>query len=297
MVVSLSDNTTNQFLQIEKLFDIACCLIDVIACTRNSNSPLPINQRDCIVRFLNLIETLRGGSTRYVPLLRSKISDLLPDFSISYAGTSMRGGGPSLQTGIPNVPGGLTNLGPHSPDNMNILGSTSSPIHASTDLIRVLAAQTGADIPFVSNNPQHHSHAQQQHPYSMSTPSTSRSVEDPSMTPMYSDSPASSAHPVASGASSQTSTPNPYDTSTHTTHHAQHQQQQRHHGIQQQQQQHGLPVAASAYHDPRFAPNVQGYQMGYEEEDAHGRRHGGEGTGMYPIRGPGPSGGQGGYTR
>ena len=69
-------------IQIEKLFDVACTLTDVIACvplepTVNSHE----QPTEYLNQFLNLISQLRGGASRYLPLLLAKISDNLPSMA------------------------------------------------------------------------------------------------------------------------------------------------------------------------------------------------------------------------
>jgi hypothetical protein len=68
---------------IEKLFDVACTLTDVIACvplesatTLNHQTPT-----DYLDQFLKLISQLRGGASRYLPLLLAKISENLPSMA------------------------------------------------------------------------------------------------------------------------------------------------------------------------------------------------------------------------
>ena len=67
---------------IEKIFDIACTLTDVIACvpvvastTANETSFGILND------LLNLISRLRGGASRYLPLLLTKVSETLPSMA------------------------------------------------------------------------------------------------------------------------------------------------------------------------------------------------------------------------
>ncbi|RYN15871.1 hypothetical protein AA0115_g12720, partial [Alternaria tenuissima] len=67
---------------IEKLFDVARCLTDVVACTSFSPDALASGPRDYVSRFLTLISTLRGGQTRYLPLLLAKLSEVLPNLPL-----------------------------------------------------------------------------------------------------------------------------------------------------------------------------------------------------------------------
>ncbi|KAF2501119.1 hypothetical protein BU16DRAFT_438422, partial [Lophium mytilinum] len=67
---------------IEKLFDISCCLTDVIAVIPFSPTTFSMGPRDFLSRFVALISTLRNGQTRYAPLLHAKINDVLPNLNI-----------------------------------------------------------------------------------------------------------------------------------------------------------------------------------------------------------------------
>ncbi|KAA8621968.1 hypothetical protein TUN199_11574 [Pyrenophora tritici-repentis] len=59
---------------IEKLFDVACCLIDAFAWTNFSPDAFTLGSRDYVSCFLTLISNLSGGQSRYLPLLQSKFS-------------------------------------------------------------------------------------------------------------------------------------------------------------------------------------------------------------------------------
>ncbi|RMZ79108.1 hypothetical protein DV738_g3477, partial [Chaetothyriales sp. CBS 135597] len=61
---------------IEKLFDVACTLIDVIACVPLDSSALCVVTPQAVLdSYINLITQLHGGTSRYLPLLLAKISD------------------------------------------------------------------------------------------------------------------------------------------------------------------------------------------------------------------------------
>lgn len=64
--------------QVEKLFDVACTLTDVMSCVPFEQHTFEYGPRDYLNQFLSLISTLRGGQQRYLPLLLSKINDTLP---------------------------------------------------------------------------------------------------------------------------------------------------------------------------------------------------------------------------
>lgn len=67
----------------EKLFDVAYVLIDVIAYTPPSVAEPPISDlgpKDYLTYILSLVAKLRGGEDRFLPLLQEKISQVLPNF-------------------------------------------------------------------------------------------------------------------------------------------------------------------------------------------------------------------------
>ncbi|KEF50921.1 uncharacterized protein A1O9_13030 [Exophiala aquamarina CBS 119918] len=68
---------------IEKLFDVACTLTDVIACVPLESASAPNYQTptDYLNQFLTLISQLRGGASRYLPLLLAKVSEHLPSMA------------------------------------------------------------------------------------------------------------------------------------------------------------------------------------------------------------------------
>lgn len=68
--------------QIEKLFDMSCTLSDVITYVpfEASNGDIQ-SPHDCLNSLLNLISRLRGGASRYVPLLMAKVAESMPNMS------------------------------------------------------------------------------------------------------------------------------------------------------------------------------------------------------------------------
>ncbi|KAL8946317.1 MAG: hypothetical protein Q9222_007265 [Ikaeria aurantiellina] len=64
--------------QIEKLFDVACTLIDVMSCVPHESQDFGMGPQDYLNHLVRLISTLRGGKSRYLPLLVTKIRDTLP---------------------------------------------------------------------------------------------------------------------------------------------------------------------------------------------------------------------------
>ncbi|MCJ1391205.1 hypothetical protein MMC18_004067 [Xylographa bjoerkii] len=70
---------------IEKLFDIACTLIDVMSCVPLETATFEVGPRDYLAHFHSLISTLRQGESRYVALLEGKIRDTLPTMASAFA--------------------------------------------------------------------------------------------------------------------------------------------------------------------------------------------------------------------
>ncbi|KAH9826854.1 putative sucrose utilization protein SUC1 [Teratosphaeria destructans] len=66
---------------IEKLFDVACTLTDVMSCVPFEQHTFGYGPRDYLNQLITLISTLRGGHQRYLPLLLSKINDAMPQMS------------------------------------------------------------------------------------------------------------------------------------------------------------------------------------------------------------------------
>ncbi|KIW13392.1 hypothetical protein PV08_08580 [Exophiala spinifera] len=64
---------------IEKLFDVACTLTDVISCVPlGPSADGSRSSTELLDRYLKLISQLRGGSSRYLPLLLAKVSETIP---------------------------------------------------------------------------------------------------------------------------------------------------------------------------------------------------------------------------
>lgn len=63
---------------IEKLFDVACTLTDVMACVPLEQQTFEFGPKDYLNQLMSLISTLRGGKERYFPLLINKINDTMP---------------------------------------------------------------------------------------------------------------------------------------------------------------------------------------------------------------------------
>jgi len=63
---------------IEKLFDVACTLTDVMSCVPYEQHTFEYGPRDYLNQLMSLISSLRGGQQRYMPLLISKVNEAMP---------------------------------------------------------------------------------------------------------------------------------------------------------------------------------------------------------------------------
>ncbi|KAF2863324.1 hypothetical protein K470DRAFT_298015 [Piedraia hortae CBS 480.64] len=82
---------------VQKLFDVACTLTDVLTFVPYEQNTFEYGPRDYLAQLVNLISTLRGGQERYMPLLMSKIGESLTNF-------------PTPGFGIPAVPSSLSGI-------------------------------------------------------------------------------------------------------------------------------------------------------------------------------------------
>lgn len=222
---------------IEKLFDIACCLADVVAVTSFSPDAFALGPRDYVSRFLTLISTLRGGQSRYLPLLLAKLSEVLPNLPLPRS--------LNLPQTLPASSIGMSGTIPSNiADDFSAMPAATSPAYPSSELIRRLAAQTGAQLPFNTSQ------------QSMVQAPTSH-VDDLSL---Y-DTSHSTTHSSGSAPRSTSTTPGPYESalpqrnsqllahgSVPLPSHSQHGHMQSHH----------IGVAPTSY-DPRFS--MQGYPV------------------------------------
>lgn len=164
----------------------------MVACIPFSPDTFAPGPRDYVSRFLTLFSALRGGHTRYLPLLLAKVSDLLPNLPL-----------PRSLNLPPNLPGSAIGLTPGTlgsvpsnvTDDLSGLPNVASPSYPSTELIRQLAAQTGAQLPFSASQ-------------SSLLQAPSSRVEDLSL---YDTSGAHSTHSSGSASHSQSGTPGPYE--------------------------------------------------------------------------------------
>lgn len=63
---------------IEKLFDVACSLTDVLSVLPPSTDSYSLGPQAYLTHFLHLIGTIRNGDSRFLPLLLAKVNDALP---------------------------------------------------------------------------------------------------------------------------------------------------------------------------------------------------------------------------
>lgn len=115
---------------IEKLFDIACTLTDVIACVPldNGHSSSVESPSDCLNQLLNLISRLRGGASRYQPLLVAKVSENLPSLTAYHdLPSTQRLQFPSVAHNRNGTPSPLPHLAPAAQQiqTHNVFGPTS----------------------------------------------------------------------------------------------------------------------------------------------------------------------------
>jgi hypothetical protein len=75
---SIHIRAQSNITQIEKLFDVACSLTDVLSLMPTPNDPFALGPRDYLNQFLGLLSTLRSGDNRFLPLLLAKVHDVLP---------------------------------------------------------------------------------------------------------------------------------------------------------------------------------------------------------------------------
>ncbi|KAH6667874.1 hypothetical protein B0J14DRAFT_173818 [Halenospora varia] len=83
-LVSMTSQFSQQSMEvhgvglIEKLFDVACSLTDVLSLLPPNPDPFQLGPRDYLQDFMSLLSVLRNGDHRFLPLLLSKVNDVLP---------------------------------------------------------------------------------------------------------------------------------------------------------------------------------------------------------------------------
>lgn len=60
------------------MFDVACTLIDVMSCVPLESRKFEPGPQEYLNSLLTLISTLRGGESRFLPLVVAKVRDTLP---------------------------------------------------------------------------------------------------------------------------------------------------------------------------------------------------------------------------
>ena len=60
---------------------MACTLTDVMACVPMESTTLEVGPQDYLNHFLNMISTLRGGQSRYLPVLLAKVDEVMATMS------------------------------------------------------------------------------------------------------------------------------------------------------------------------------------------------------------------------
>lgn len=123
-------------MQVKKVFDVACTLIDVISCVPLQTQSLQLEPRDFLHQFIHLINRLRGGRERYLPLLLSKVNDSLPHLPM----------GGSVPHGLTTLPSSITGQSEKGLEDVTHL-QNSSPTGRTND-------ETEENSDFLSNSPQ-----------------------------------------------------------------------------------------------------------------------------------------------
>jgi len=65
--------------QTEKVFDIACALVDVLPFLSQPSRPSPLSHIYSLTQMLSVLVQLPDGNTKFVPLIMAKVHELLPD--------------------------------------------------------------------------------------------------------------------------------------------------------------------------------------------------------------------------
>jgi len=83
-LVSMTSQFSKQSMEvhgiglIEKLFDVACSLTDVLSLLPPNPDPFTLGPRDYLHDFMTVLSVLRNGDHRFLPLLLAKVNDVLP---------------------------------------------------------------------------------------------------------------------------------------------------------------------------------------------------------------------------
>lgn len=111
---------------IEKLFDIACTLMDVMTCVPLGDPNVQSKPKEYLSAVLQLVAQLRGGASRYLPLLAARVKEfpnLAPPAQQMPLNIKQGYAGASDHVPTPMMP--QSNGGSHFPDFMTDL----RPIH------------------------------------------------------------------------------------------------------------------------------------------------------------------------
>jgi hypothetical protein len=111
---------------------VACSLTDVLALLPTPSDPFVLGPRDYLSQFLTLLSTLRNGDSRFLPLLLSKVHDVLPRLASPMLQTVPE---PNPACGInPNIDifDGFGNAGMGVPSSL--------PVHFDTKRIEELSS-------------------------------------------------------------------------------------------------------------------------------------------------------------
>ncbi|KAL8717523.1 MAG: hypothetical protein Q9225_005241 [Loekoesia sp. 1 TL-2023] len=104
---------------IEKLFDVACTLIDVMSCVPLESPTFGGDPQDFLNHLVHLISMLRDGESRYLQLVNAKIWDTLPPHMAASITQPMM---PIKAEPSPDIP-----FLPYRDSSENHSSSTSSP--------------------------------------------------------------------------------------------------------------------------------------------------------------------------
>ncbi|KAI9779161.1 MAG: hypothetical protein M1839_007696 [Geoglossum umbratile] len=62
---------------LEKIFDVGCSLADIMKVLPSTRSGFEIGPRDYLIEMLRMLSTIRGGQSRYLPLLAAQADEVL----------------------------------------------------------------------------------------------------------------------------------------------------------------------------------------------------------------------------
>lgn len=93
------EKKANIDMQLTKLLDVACTLTEVLALHPASRDPFSPGPREQLNPLLNILSMLRNGDHRFMPLLLSKVHDVLPKLA-----------NPMLQNAPENVANNVCNV-------------------------------------------------------------------------------------------------------------------------------------------------------------------------------------------